>query len=154
TLSKSARCILTLIFLTSMSIIGYAQTITTNASDYPPGSTVTLTGSGWGANETVTVQVTHNPTCCDDSTAPDHQPWTVTADGSGNFVTTWWVPSDLDELGASLVATATGQNSNTASAYFTDSQNGSACITSVVAENGGCVVSTLDGQNQFWDVQE
>src|SRR5262249_2859154 len=99
-----------------------AQTLTTDHPDYSPGSTVIITGTGFQPGETVSVQVTHNPTCCDDSTAPEHQPWFVTADASGNFVTTWLIPFALDEGGAPLIATAIGQSSNlTASAPFTDS---------------------------------
>ena len=32
-----------------------AQTVTTDQSDYPPGSIVTITGAGWAPNETVTM---------------------------------------------------------------------------------------------------
>src|SRR5262249_33382625 len=40
-----------------------------------------------------------------------------------------------------------------ASATFTDGQAcGSASISSVVSTDGSCVVSTINGNNQFWDV--
>src|ERR1039458_9565898 len=97
----------------------YSQTLTTDNSDYSPGSTVYLTGTGFGANETVTLQVTHNPTCCDDVSNPDHWAWDITADGSGNFDASW--ACNEDELGASLIATANGQTSGAyAQALFTD----------------------------------
>ena len=52
--------------------------ITTDLGDYPPGSLVTITGSGWIAGETVTVRVTHNPISIEDSLSV-HQPWEVVA---------------------------------------------------------------------------
>lgn len=148
TLIKSVRCLLTLILLTSLT--GYAQTITTSAPDYAPGSTATFYGSGWGANEAVTVIIQNitTPICYNGLCCPHY----VTADANGDFTLTWTV---CQCNGDSLVATATGQTSNvTATVYFTDSQDGTACISSVVAEDGGCVVSSLSANNQFWDVQE
>src|SRR5947207_2896682 len=67
----------------------FAQTVTTDQSDYPPGSTVYITGGGFAPGETVTCQVLHSPTGGDDATSPAHQPWTTTADADGNFSTTW-----------------------------------------------------------------
>ena len=52
-----------LLIIFSLSAI--AQTLTTDSADYQPGSTVTITGSGFDANETVTLQVLHT-----DSTPP------------------------------------------------------------------------------------
>src|SRR5439155_6217953 len=54
-------------------------TVTTDALDYPPGATAIITGTGFQPGEQVKLQVLHNPTCCDDSTSLDHQPWYVTA---------------------------------------------------------------------------
>src|SRR5438876_8606082 len=95
---KTVLCCLSIILATALCSISYAQTLTTDAADYAPGSIATITGAGFGAGETVAVQVTHNPTCCDDATSSSHLPWTVTADDNGGFVTTWGVPSDEDEL--------------------------------------------------------
>src|SRR3954471_16618656 len=77
-------------------------TITTDQADYPPGSTAIIAGSGFQSGEIVTLQVLHYPTCCDDATDPSHKPWTDTADADGNVSSTWLVPSDADELGATL----------------------------------------------------
>src|SRR5207245_7052654 len=99
-----------------------APTVTTDQADYPPGGTVYITGAGFQAGETVTNQVLHIPDTGDNNTSPAHQPWTVTADDAGNFSTTWDVPFDQDELGATLQLTATGQSSGLAAqATFTDS---------------------------------
>jgi len=96
-------------------------TVTTDQSDYPPGGTVYITGSGFAPGETVTNQVLHIPDIADNVTSPAHQPWTVTADENGNFSTTWYVPLDQDEAGATLQLTATGKTSGlTAQTTFTD----------------------------------
>ena len=98
----------------------FAASVTTDHLDYSPGDVVTITGTGFQPGETVTVRVTHNPLTLDDSSAV-HQPWTVVADGSGGFVTTWTVPTDADELGAVLLVSAYGNSSSEyASAQFTD----------------------------------
>src|SRR5437016_1933928 len=99
-----------------------APTVTTDQADYPPGSTVYITGTGFAPGETVTCQVLHvDATVTDNDTSTAHQPWDVVADDSGNFSTTWYVPLDEDELGATLQLTATGQTSGlTAQATFTD----------------------------------
>src|SRR5437867_2963885 len=79
-----------------------AATVTTDQADYPPGSTVYITGSGFAAGETVQCQVLTLTQPNDDLTSPAHQPWDVIADDAGNFSTTWDVPLDEDELGATL----------------------------------------------------
>src|SRR5258706_13388156 len=114
---------LTLFGITMMCLTAFSQTatISTDQADYAPGSTAIITGTGFQAGETVTLQVLHYPTCCDDATDPSHLPWTVVADGSGNVNSTWLVPGDADELGATLQLTAVGQTSGlTASKVFTD----------------------------------
>src|SRR5262245_16526437 len=103
---------------------GFAQatgpTVTTDQPDYPPGGIVYITGAGFAPNEIVSVRVLHVGDG-DTDTSPAHQPWDVTADGDGNIATTWLVPFDEDELGATLLLTATGQSSDlTAQNTFTD----------------------------------
>ena len=97
----------------------YAQaTVTTDQSDYPPGSTVNITGSGFAPGETVQLQVLNvtDPT----DTGPEHDPWTVTADTNGNFTATWYVTSD--EANMTLQLTATGLTSGlVAQTTFMDS---------------------------------
>src|SRR3569832_50482 len=86
-LSKSVRCCLTLIFAAFLFCsTAYAQTLTSDTSDYAPGTVCTLTGSGFGAGETVTL-VVHHADGTPDSGA-DHDPWSVTADDNGNLKTT------------------------------------------------------------------
>jgi hypothetical protein len=107
-----------------MNLFVQAQTsaaITTEYPDYPPGATVTITGSGFGSGEMVTVQVLHEGEMGDNATSGAHAPWDVQADGDGNFITTWIVPLDEDELGATMKVTADGQTSGLhAETIFTD----------------------------------
>ncbi len=105
----------------SLNVFSQTATIATDQPDYAPGSTAYITGTGWQPGETVTLQVLHDPTGGDDSTSPAHQPWTVVADGSGNVSSSWYVPGDADELGATLKLTADGGSSGlSASWIFTD----------------------------------
>src|SRR6476661_2420011 len=96
---KAKRLALALCLMLVVSFI-QAQTLISDQADYPPGSTVTLTGTGFQAGETVKVQVVHDSIAGDNDTSAAHQPWTITADANGNFTTTWLVPPDEDELGA------------------------------------------------------
>ncbi|WP_291099634.1 MULTISPECIES: beta strand repeat-containing protein, partial [unclassified Flavobacterium] len=84
--------------------------ITSDRPDYLPGTTATFTGSGFQPGETVSIQVLHSDIYPVDTAGVEHQPWNVTADASGNFVTTWQV-SLTHCLGKLLRATAIGQSS-------------------------------------------
>src|SRR5579872_4173635 len=84
------RGVLFICFLVFASTSVFAQaTVKTDQLDYPPGSTVYITGSGFAPNEQVTLQVLHTDTTSvtDDATSPAHQPWTVSADANGNIST-------------------------------------------------------------------
>ena len=128
---KEARTITFFLFLfIANSVVGQTATLTTDAEDYPPGSTVTLTGSGFSAGETVTLHVVHADDDPDGTDPQYHEPWTAIADANGNFVTTWWVPDDGDAAGASLKATADGETSGLhAEAFFTDNQLGNNAVS-------------------------
>jgi hypothetical protein len=84
-------------------IFGQAS-VTTDQSDYPPGSTVQISGFGFQPGETVQLQVVNltDPTDIGD----EHAPWLVTNGASGNFTTIWYVTPD--EANTSLQLTATG----------------------------------------------
>ena len=96
-----------------------AATVTTDQSDYPPGATAYITGSGFAVGETVQCQVLHADGTFDNTTSGAHAPWYVTDGGAGDLdgvadgtiKTTWLVPADEDEVGATLELTATGQTS-------------------------------------------
>jgi hypothetical protein len=76
-------------------------TLISDSLDYQPGSTATVTGTGFQSGETVKVQVLHVDHQPGDPIGDDHEPWDVVADASGNFTTTWHVCED-DCLGQQL----------------------------------------------------
>ncbi|MGN6341913.1 MAG: beta strand repeat-containing protein [Ginsengibacter sp.] len=109
------------ITLNSVTTFSQTPTIKTDQLDYPPGSTVIITGAGWQPEETVTLQVLHEGETGDNEISGAHAPFTAIADGSGNISSTWTVPYDEDELGATLLLTAVGGSSGlTAQWTFTD----------------------------------
>src|SRR6185312_2969803 len=60
----------------------------------------------------------------DNDTSAAHQPFTTIADANGNVSSTWIVPLDQDELGATLLLTADGQSSKLHADWtFTDGQS-------------------------------
>src|SRR5260221_12752341 len=111
----------------AIGISATAQTspsVVTDQLDYPPGSTAFISGSGFQAGEAVTLRVIHVGDSLDNATSTAHAPWTVAADSLGNFSSSWLVPSDQDELGATLLLTADGQSSGLhAEEVFTDGIN-------------------------------
>src|ERR1051325_9198672 len=117
------KSVIIICFLSFISAKAFSQAfVHTDQQDYAPGSTVYITGSGFNANETVTLQVLHVGDG-DDEMSASHQPWTITADAGGNINATWLVPADEDEVGATLQLTATGQTSGSiAQVTFTDAQ--------------------------------
>ncbi|RYE00906.1 MAG: hypothetical protein EOP50_02945 [Sphingobacteriales bacterium] len=104
------RPLLLLLFLLVLAFIRAAAqpALQTDLPDYPPGSTVTLTGTGFQPGEPVELQVVHYAPDSLGTDPEDHQPWTVVADDSGGFITTWLVPIDGDEAWATLLAKADG----------------------------------------------
>jgi uncharacterized protein YjbI with pentapeptide repeats len=111
-------------------------TITSDKADYPPGSSVYLTGAGWAAGENVRIVV-------NDDGLQD-QPWqrdvTVTADEQGNI-------SDRFDLPAWFVAnytvTATGESSGVATTAFTDAMLLTAAISPTSVTAGTSVEYTV-----------
>src|SRR6185369_6287614 len=89
---------LILLFLSNAAA---AQTLTTDQSDYAPGTACTLTGTGFQAGETIRMQVLHEDYVPGDPIGEDHEPWYITADSLGSFVTTWHVCED-DCVGKTL----------------------------------------------------
>src|SRR2546425_11501257 len=92
--------------------------VVTDQSDYAPGSTAYIVGSGFLPKEKVQLRVLHADGTPD--TGTDHEPWFVQASARGDYVTAWHVCED-DCVGALLELTAIGQRSGlTAQAQFTD----------------------------------
>jgi hypothetical protein len=91
-----------------------AAVVRTDKDDYAPGQTVTITGSGWQAGETVKLTLHMDPLRDSDTEL------TATADGSGNFTNTSFAPAEYD-VGVRFVLTAVGQASGLrAQTTFTD----------------------------------
>lgn len=70
-----------------LATVSQAQTIGTDKADYVPGETVQITGSGYHANETITLQVD----ATDGFGWQTDDRWTATTDAGGNLSSTWAV---------------------------------------------------------------
>jgi len=119
-------------------------TVTTDKADYPPGSTVNISGSGFQAGETVELQVRRID--IDENSGTEHDPWDVTAEDNGNIQTTWHVT--MDEAGATLELTAVGLTSGlVAQETFTDTATVTAATGggSISADTTGGTYATLTG---------
>ena len=131
--------------ITFICLNAFTQTakISTDKDDYAPGETVNISGSGFLAGETVVLQVLHLDENGDNESSAAHQPFEVIADASGNIYSTWIVPADEDELGATLKLIADGKTSGLhAETTFTDAVSilgpTSACVgTSVTFTSSG-----------------
>ena len=122
--------------------------VTTDKNDYPPGATVLISGYGFWPNEEVTLQVTHFDDWGDNS-ADVHQPWVINSDSQGNISSSWYIPTDQDEFGATLLLTAVGSQSGLSAEWlFTDAGNFTYSTTSgksnsLTTTSGGTDNSTL-----------
>src|SRR5947208_4385515 len=87
------------------------ETVTTDKSDYMPGETVVISGTGWTANQDVALNIT-------DSNSVDRWDVIVTADGAGNISNSYFVIQPED-VGLAFTLTAT-QGTVTAWTQFTD----------------------------------
>jgi hypothetical protein len=88
-----------------------APTIQSDKDDYAPGELVTLTGSGWQANESVNIRVN------DDAGQTWSRNVDVVADSSGNITDSFNLPNWFV---ATYSVTATGAQSGVATTSFTD----------------------------------
>src|SRR6266550_3774271 len=94
-------------------------TVTTDKSDYMPGESVVISGTGWTANQDVALNIT-------DSNSVDRWDVIVTADGFGNISNSDFVIQPED-VGLAFTLTAT-QGTVTAWTQFTDAVGaGTAC---------------------------
>src|SRR6266699_3909895 len=84
----------------SAELYGFA-TVKTDAADYPPGTTVNITGSGWQPGETVTLTLVESPLI------DTHGPYPVTADANGNISDTSFT-TDAHDLFVKFTLTAVG----------------------------------------------
>lgn len=138
-----------------------APTITTDKPDYQPGDTVTFTGTGFAAGDTVTITVHEDPTW----SYPDRQFVSVT-DANGSFKNTQMVVATQD-LGVTFTATAVGNpsglvaqttftdgNATSVSGTVTDASNSAplAGVTVTCTTIGGCngtITTTTDASGHY-----
>jgi hypothetical protein len=108
----------------------YQPFVSTDKGDYSPGETVHITGGGFAPSENVQIVIDYQNTGLavksrpeSQSLASGHGPWTITADGGGNFTADWLV--EEDSLNQTLLLTADGQTSGLhAEVTFTDASIG------------------------------
>jgi hypothetical protein len=112
--------------LKSAELYGFT-TIKTDKDDYAPGTTVTITGSGWQPGEWVALMLKEWPEF------DEHQLVDVQADENGNIVSTEFVP-DQHDIGILFYLTAFGSTSQ-AQTLFRDS------AVTVTAATGGSAIS-------------
>ncbi|HEX6907272.1 MAG TPA: hypothetical protein VF154_11730, partial [Terriglobales bacterium] len=98
--------------LASGELYGFA-TVKTDQSDYAPGTTVNITGSGWQPGETVTLTLAESPNL------DTHPAMTAIADQNGNISNSQFSP-DSHDLNVRFYLTAAGTQAQ-AQTTFTDS---------------------------------
>ena len=123
----------------SAELYGFA-TVKTDAADYPPGSIVTITGTGWQPGETVTLSMVESPLI------DTHPTMTAVADAFGNISNNQFSP-DVHDVDVRFYLTATGSQSQ-AQNTFTDANPGT---LSIGTPNP---VSILPGGQDMYDVTE
>jgi len=116
-----------------------AQSITTDKSDYAPGETVIITGTGWMAGEQVIMVVHEAPPLNADVTLSS------VASASGSFTNKGFVvPSNADL--STYTVDATGVSSGlTAEATFADAIAGKGSLCADVAGAGAAICPTATG---------
>src|SRR5438552_5104975 len=98
----------------SADLYGFA-TVKTDAADYPPGSIVTITGTGWQPGETVTLTLVESPLI------DTHPTMTAVADAFGNISNNQFSPDQYD-ISIRFYLPASGSQSQ-AQTTFMDSVN-------------------------------
>jgi hypothetical protein len=121
-------------------IYGFA-TVKTDAADYPPGTTVNITGSGWQPGETVTLTLVESPLI------DTHGPFTVVADANGGISNSSFV-TDLHDIDVSFHLTAVGAISQ-AQTTFTDAAppSISSLAPNTAVAGSGAFTLTVNGSN-------
>src|SRR5207247_7271759 len=97
----------------SAELYGFA-TVKTDKADYPPGTTVNITGSGWQPRETVALTLVESPLI------DTHGPYTVTVQPDGTFSDSSFT-TDIHDLDVHFTLTVVGSASQ-AQMTFTDAK--------------------------------
>src|SRR3989475_814288 len=96
--------------LASTEVYGFA-TVKTDKSDYAPGTTVTITGSGWKPGETVTLTLVESPLI------DTHGPYTVTVQPDGTFSDSSFT-TDIHDISVKFTLTAVGSASQAQTIFW------------------------------------
>ena len=112
---KAAILILFNLFLISNS--SFSQQVFTDKSDYSPGETAQITGSGFHGGDSIILEIRHIGPNMPDPTHT-HDFWTAIADEDGNFTTNWYV--DNLEGNTTLELIANDLSGHSARTIFTD----------------------------------
>src|SRR5438132_1064278 len=128
----------------SAELYGFA-TVKTDAADYPPGTTVNITGSGWQPGETVTLTLVESPLI------DTHGPFTTVADGNGNISNSSFV-TDTHDLLVRFSLTAAGAQSQAQNTFTDAGANKLQFTTSAFTVaagtcSGTITVGTFSGNN-------
>ncbi len=133
-----------------------ASSLATDKTDYQPGETAVIHGTGFEPLEEVALRVLHADGASD---GEDHGSWTVAADVLGTFNTTWHVCED-DCVGSHLVLSARGVSSGRSiETLFTDSApgpkrflytGGHGLNASKLTTYGGHTYTTIGGSDAAW----
>src|SRR5438477_9050045 len=99
----------------SAELYGFA-TVKTDAADYPPGTIVTITGTGWQPGETVTLTLVESPLI------DTHPTMTAVADAFGNISNTQFSP-DLYDISIRFYLTASGSQSQAQNTFMDSKPN-------------------------------
>ena len=137
--------ILVMTFASPMSVLAdpspTGATITSDLPDYAPGATVTLSGAGWAAGESVHIFVNDD---VNQQWSLDSDPDPV-ADNAGSFTFQFDLP---DLFVATYSVTATGATSGTATTTFTDAiPNSAQMVTWRTSGAGAWITGTLNANN-------
>jgi hypothetical protein len=109
---------LMVVFVGAPGAFAQSATVQTDRPDYAPGEMAVITGAGFQAGETVTLQVVHIDGTPEGGAG--HDPWDWIADADGGISTGWLVDPD-DSEGSTFRLTAVGATSGlTAETTFTD----------------------------------
>src|SRR6185437_7682634 len=124
--------------LASGELYGFA-TVKTDQSDYAPGTTVNITGSGWQPGETVTLTLVESPNI------DTHPPMTAVADQNGNISNSQFSP-DSHDLDVRFYLTAAGAQSQ-AQTTFTDAGAANVEFATSGLPNGTSITVSFSGTN-------
>lgn len=121
--------------------------LTTDQPDYAPGDTATFLGSGFEVGENVNISIVADNGNSEALSVSDGGANDLDGIADGNFTTTWVVDAGGAYDGATITATATGDQGSSATTTFTDHAPGTLSFTGSFSVAGTTVTlyATLSG---------